>query len=42
MRLLLWAYERGSLAYDALCVLVLLLVLLIPRACVADPMLVRP
>ena len=42
VRLLLWGYERGSLAYDALCLLVLLFVLLVPRAWLADPMLGRP
>jgi hypothetical protein len=39
--LLLWGYERGSLAYDALCLLVLLFLLLVPGVWLADPMLVR-
>ena len=37
-RFLLWSYARGSLAYDMLWLLVLLFVLLIPRAWLADPM----
>jgi hypothetical protein len=41
-RLLLWSYERGSLAYDALCLLVLLFLLLTPGAWLADPMAPRP
>ena len=41
-RLLLWSYERGSLAYDALCLLVLLFLLLTPGAWLADPMALRP
>lgn len=41
-RLLLWSYERGSLAYDLLCLVVLLFLLLVPRSWLADPMAVRP
>jgi hypothetical protein len=41
-RLLLWDYVRGSLAYDLLCALILLFVLLVPAAWVGDPMLPRP
>jgi hypothetical protein len=37
-RLLLWDYDRGSLAYDLLCVFVLLLLVLIPAAWWGDPM----
>jgi hypothetical protein len=37
-RFLLWGYERGSLAYDLLFLLVLLFLLLTPRAWLADPM----
>jgi hypothetical protein len=37
-RLLLWDYDRGSLAYDLLCGLVLLLVVLLPAAWWGDPM----
>jgi hypothetical protein len=40
-RLLLWDYARGSLAYDALCVVLLLLVLLIAPSWLGDPMAVR-
>jgi hypothetical protein len=38
--LLLWDFSRGSLPYDVLCVLVLLLVFLIPPAWLGDPMVV--
>jgi hypothetical protein len=41
-RLLLWDYNRGSLPYDVLCVLLLLLLVLIPPAWIGDPMAVRP
>jgi hypothetical protein len=37
-RLLLWDYDRGSLAYDLLCLLVLLLLVLVPAAWWGDPM----
>jgi hypothetical protein len=37
-RLLLWDHDRGSLAYDLLCVLVLLLLVLIPSGFWGDPM----
>ena len=40
--LLLWSYERGSLAYDVLCAVVLLFLLLVPRAWLADPMVALP
>lgn len=40
-RLLLWDYTRGSLPYDVLCVLLLLL-LLIPPGWLGDPMAARP
>ena len=39
-RLLLWQHERGSLAYDLLCLL-LLLVMLLPGAWWGDPMVLR-
>jgi hypothetical protein len=42
VRLQLWGFERGSLAYDALCLLVLLFLLLVPGSWLADPMRVRP
>jgi hypothetical protein len=41
-RLLLWDYERGSRAYDLLCLLMLLFLLLVPPAWLGDPMTVRP
>ena len=37
-RLLLWDYGRGSLPYDVLCVLLLLLVFLVPPSWLGDPM----
>jgi hypothetical protein len=42
MRLLLWDYERGSLPYDLLCLLILLFILLVPAAWLADPMVAGP
>jgi len=41
-RLLLWDYGRGSLPYDVLCVLLVLLVLLVSPAWLGDPMAARP
>lgn len=41
-RLLLWDYERGSIAYDLACVLILLFLFLTPGSWLADPMLVVP
>ncbi len=41
-RLALWDYSRGSLPYDLLCVLLLLLMMLIPPGWLGDPMAVRP
>ena len=40
-RLLLWDYERGSLAYDLLCLLLFLVVFAVPPAWWGDPMWVR-
>jgi hypothetical protein len=40
-RLLFWDYERGSLAYDLLCLLMLLFVLLAPPGWLGDPMVPR-
>jgi hypothetical protein len=37
-RFLIWDYERGSRAYDLLFLLVLIFLLLTPRAWLADPM----
>jgi hypothetical protein len=41
-RLLLWDYERGSLAYDVLCLLVLLFLVLTPGSWLGDPMWAKP
>lgn len=41
VRLLLWDYARGSLAYDVAVLLVVLLVLLAPAGFWGDPLLVR-
>ena len=42
-RLLLWDYARGSLPYDVLCALLILLMMLIPPGWLGDPMVVvRP
>jgi hypothetical protein len=41
VRLLLWDYARGSLAYDVAFVVVVLLILLVPGAFWGDP-LCRP
>jgi hypothetical protein len=40
-RILLWDFDRGSLAYDLLCVFLVLLLLLVPAAWWADPMVPR-
>jgi len=41
-RLLLWDYERGSVPYDGLCLLLLILVFAVPPAWWGDPMMARP
>jgi hypothetical protein len=41
VRLLLWDYGRGSLAYDLALLLVALLVLLVPAGFWGDPLWVR-
>jgi hypothetical protein len=41
VRLLLWDYGRGSLAYDLAVVLVVLLVLLAPASFWGDPLRLR-
>jgi hypothetical protein len=41
-RLLLWDYDRGSLAYDLLCLLALLVFVLVPPGTWGDPLWVRP
>ena len=41
VRLLLWDYGRGSLAYDLAVLLVVLLVLLVPAGFWSDPLWVR-
>lgn len=40
-RILLWDFERGSLAYDLLCCFLVLLLLLVPAAWWGDPMVRR-
>jgi len=42
VRLLLWGFERGTLAYVLLSLLILLFLFLVPPAWLADPMSVRP
>lgn len=37
-RLLLWDYERGSVAYDLLVLLMALVLLLVPEAAFRDPL----
>ena len=41
-RLLLWDYGRGSLPYDVLCVLLILVVLLVSPSWLGDPLVARP
>ena len=41
-RLLLWDYARGSLPYDALCLLLVLLVVFMAPEWLGDPMAARP
>ena len=41
VRLLLWDYERGSLAYDLACAAVLLALLVVPASFWGDPLWVR-
>lgn len=41
-RLLLWDYERGSLAYELVCLLLLVLIAAVESAWLGDPMAVRP
>lgn len=40
--LLLWDYERGSVPYDLLCLVLVLVVFALPASWWGDPMLVRP
>lgn len=41
-RLMLWDYARGSLPYDALCLLLVLLVVFVAPEWLGDPMAARP
>ena len=41
-RLLLWDYERGGLAYDVACLVILLVLLLVPPGWWGDPLWSRP
>ncbi len=40
-RLLFWEHERGSLAYDLLCLLLLAFLFLAPAGLLSDPLLPR-
>jgi hypothetical protein len=40
-RLLLWDYERGSVPYDIVCLLLALFLLLVHPAWLGDPMALR-
>jgi hypothetical protein len=41
-RLMLWDYERGSLSYDLLCLVLFFVVFALPAPWWGDPMWVRP
>ncbi len=41
-RMLLWDYERGSLLYDIVCLLLLLFIVAVPASWLSDPMAVWP
>jgi hypothetical protein len=41
-RLLFWDYARGSVPYDVVCLVLVLLLLLVPAHWWADPMVTRP
>ncbi len=41
-RLLLWDYARGSMPYDILCVILVVLMALLPPAILGDPMRMGP
>jgi hypothetical protein len=41
-RFLFWDYARGSVPYDVVCVILLILVFLAPASWWADPMVPRP
>lgn len=40
-RLLIWEHERGSLAYDVLCLLLLAFLFLMPAGLLSDPLVPR-
>ena len=40
-RLLLWDYARGSLPYDVLCLLLVILMAAVPPGLLGDPMVTR-
>lgn len=42
IRLLVWDYERGALAYDLVCFLLLLLVFILPPKWLMDPLVIGP
>lgn len=41
-RVLLWDFDRGSLAYDLLCLFLVLVLLVVPALWWGDPMVPRP
>ncbi len=41
-RFLLWEYTRGSMAYDVLCAILIVVLLFVPSGWWGDPMLPRP
>jgi hypothetical protein len=36
-RKLIWTYDRGTLQYDIICILILLFIFLVPRSCFVSP-----
>ncbi len=34
-KILVWTYERGTLQYDIICILILVFIFLVPRSCFA-------
>jgi len=41
-RILVWDYDRGSLPYELVCFVIVLLLVLVPSAWWGDPLAVRP
>jgi hypothetical protein len=42
IRFLVWDYERGSLAYDIVCLLLLVLLFVLPPEWLKDPLAIGP